>query len=151
MNINITAPISTIMSTNLKTVLGRDSIAKAKEIFDNHKIHHLPVIGFNTVRGVLSKVDLITFLRGSLRNRTDDFLEETRLKSWKVDEIMTPNFVALNKNDSVIKALEIFASNEVHCILIQEEEQLVGILTPHDIILSLAKKGKRKLKKAKVA
>lgn len=136
---NIDAPVSAIMSIDLKTLRGRDSIAKAKEIFDAYKIHHLPIIGFNTIKGILSKADLIYFLRGSIRGKGDGLLEETRLKSWTVEEIMVEEVVTLQKDAPIQNALEIFKENKVHCLCILDGQKLVGVLTPHDIILGLLK------------
>ena len=43
---NILAPVKTIMSTELLTVNPADKLTLVKEIFDEHNIHHLPVVRF---------------------------------------------------------------------------------------------------------
>jgi len=135
---NIAASITTIMSTNLVTIAGRDPIGKAKAIFEEYNIHHLPVVNFKNIKGILSKVDLLHFLEGSVRGGGNGLLEETRLRSWKVEEIMNTAVTTLTTANSIADALDIFKLNKVHCLPILENEELVGILTPHDFILALA-------------
>lgn len=135
---NLSLPVTSIMSQNLITIEGRDPVGKAKAIFDNHNIHHLPVIGCKTIKGILSKVDLNHFLKGSVRGDHNGMLEESRLRSWKVEEIMTKEVQTLSSENSIGDALDIFKLNQIHCLPILENNVLVGILTPHDFILSLA-------------
>ena len=149
---NIAVSVTNIMSTNLVTIAGRDSIRKAKAIFEQHNIHHLPVINFKNIKGILSKVDLMHFLQGSVKGGGNGLLEETRLRSWKVEEIMSKEVVTLTTANSIADALDIFKLNKVHCLPILENEELVGILTPHDFILALAnEKEKQQHRNFKVA
>ncbi|MEM1118988.1 MAG: CBS domain-containing protein [Bacteroidota bacterium] len=149
---NVAASITSIMSTNLVTVNCKDALGKAKAIFEAHNIHHLPVIDFKTIRGILSKVDLLHFIEGSVRGRGNGLLEETRLRSWKVEEIMNEKLVTLTTDHTIADALDIFKLNQVHCLPILNGENLVGILTPHDFILALAnEKEKQQYRNFKVA
>ncbi|MEM6320277.1 MAG: CBS domain-containing protein [Bacteroidota bacterium] len=149
---NVAASITSIMSTNLVTVNCKDALGKAKAIFETHNIHHLPVMDFNTIKGILSKVDLLHFIEGSVRGRGNGLLEETRLRSWKVEEIMKEKLVTLTTAHTIADALDIFKLNQVHCLPILEEGKLVGILTPHDFILALASaKEKQQYRNYKVA
>lgn len=136
---NLALSVTTIMSQNLLTIKGRDPVGKAKAIFDSYNVHHLPVVHFRTIKGILSKADLNHFLKGSVRGDNNGILEESRLRSWKVEEIMNEEVVTLTAENSISDALDIFKLNKVHCLPILENDQLIGILTPHDFILSLAK------------
>lgn len=137
---DVLAPVSTIMTTDLVTLLTDEPLAKAKKLFEKDNIHHIPVVGFKKIIGILSKSDLLYFMR-SAKGRGDQLIEETRLRSWKVDEIMRKEVFTLQKNDTIIQALDIFKNNQIHCIPILDGEVLVGIITPHDIILEVRKEG----------
>lgn len=145
---NVLAPVSTIMSTDLKTLTPSEPVGKAKELFEKHPIHHIPVVGFKKIIGILSKTDLMYFLRGKIRGRGDELLEETRLRAWKVEEIMNANVVTLEKDDTIMKALDIFERNQIHCIPVLDGEILSGIVTPHDIILKVREEALKKMDKA---
>jgi len=138
---NVLAPISTIMTTNLTTLLQDEPLAKAKELFEKENIHHIPVIGFNKITGILSKSDLLHFMRGTIRGRGDELIEQTRLRSWQAKEIMHDKVACLQQTDTIIQALDIFKNNQIHCIPILDEEVLVGILTPYDVLMQVRKEG----------
>ena len=57
-NMDVLAPISSIMTPNLITLTQSDSVAKAMELFEKENIHHIPIIGFSKIIGILSKSDL---------------------------------------------------------------------------------------------
>lgn len=138
---DILAPISTIMSSNLTTLLQDEPLAKAKELFEKENIHHIPVVGFKKIIGILSKSDLLHFMRGTIRGRGDEILERTRLRSWEVKEIMQKNVFTLQKTATIFSALDAFRNNQIHCIPILDGEILVGIITPYDILMEVRKEG----------
>lgn len=138
---NVLAPISTIMTANLTTLLPDEPLAKAKELFEKDNIHHIPVVGFQKIIGILSKTDLLHFMRGSIRGRGDELLEATRLRACSVGEIMNNDVFTLEKTATIFEALDVFKNNQIHCVPVLDGEVLVGILTPHDIILQVRKEG----------
>ncbi|MFT6338734.1 MAG: CBS domain-containing protein [Halioglobus sp.] len=50
--------VKEIMSTNLATLSPYDTLTTAKKIFDNKKIHHIPIIFEEKLVGILSNTDL---------------------------------------------------------------------------------------------
>ena len=61
---NVLAPISTIMTAKIHTVNPEDSLMMVKEIFDNYPIHHIPVVRYKHIEGIVSKSDFLHFLHG---------------------------------------------------------------------------------------
>lgn len=132
---NLLAPISTIMTTNLLTVSPEDTIAHIGDLFKKHRIHHLPVVrGFDLV-GLVSKSDYLFFRRG-FTNDTET--EEERVNNHRAKEIMVTGIAKMEPDDKINVALEIFKANLFHAIPIVEDGQLKGIVTPLDIIKHLA-------------
>lgn len=134
---DIQAPISSIMTTELKTVRSDDSLMTVKELFDQHDFHHIPVVDEDQISGILSKSDFLYFLRGYTNNDIDRFIEAAKLRAFKVEEVMKKELVTLKPGDTIKEALNIFENNKFHCIPIAEEEELKGIITPLDIIVAL--------------
>lgn len=132
------APVSSIMSTKLITVSPEDRLAHVNEIFENNRIHHLPVVRFTNLVGMISKTDLRYFLRGAQLSEYDKILETSRLNAYKAQDIMTSGLATLEPNDKINVALEIFKENLFHAIPIIKDGALVGILTTHDIIKALS-------------
>ncbi|HMQ46787.1 MAG TPA: CBS domain-containing protein [Saprospiraceae bacterium] len=135
---NVLAPIKSIMSDKLITVTPKDKLIEVKAIFDNHNIHHIPVVRFKEMVGLISKTDFIYFLRGFNRNDEDRFVNEARLRAYTAEDIMTKGLAKLSPTDRINVALDIFLNNRFHAIPVVENEELVGIVTTHDIIKALA-------------
>ncbi len=65
---NVLAPVKTIMTTDLITVNPKDKITEVKKIFETNKIHHIPVVRYKEIIGMISKTDFLQFIRGFNRN-----------------------------------------------------------------------------------
>lgn len=127
------------MATNLITVGPEDKLTVVKEIFEKNKIHHIPVVHYKEMIGLISKTDFIYFLRGFNRNEEDRFVNEARLRAYKAEDIMTKGLAKLNPNARINVALEIFLENRFHAVpVVEDNGDLVGILTTFDIIKALA-------------
>jgi acetoin utilization protein AcuB len=136
---NVLAPIKTIMSTDLLTVNPEDKLSKIQEIFDQHSFHHLPVVRFREIVGMVSKTDFFHFIRGFNQNEEDRFVNEARMRAYTAQDIMTTGLAKLSPNDRINVALEIFLVNRFHAIpIVAEDNELVGIVTTYDIIKGLA-------------
>lgn len=128
------------MTTKLITVAPGEKLTAVKEVFDNNKIHHIPVVRYRKLEGLISKTDFKHFLRGFNRNEEDRFVNEARMRAYNVEDIMTKGIAKLSPNDRIDVALEIFLENRFHAIpVVNEENELEGILTTFDIIKELAK------------
>jgi acetoin utilization protein AcuB len=135
---NVLAPISTIMTTKLIAVNPDDSLAEVRDIFEKHNIHHLPVVRYKKIIGMVSKTDFVHFLHGFKGNEMDRFIDETRLRSWKVEEIMTKGLAKVDSKEPIRTALEVFKVNRFHALPVVDDDELVGIITTFDIIKILS-------------
>ncbi len=135
---NILAPVSTIMTKSLITVNPKDNISKVKEIFDHNSIHHLPVVNFKELVGLISKTDLMYFLRGFGHNQQDSLIDEARLKAFHAEDIMTKGLAKVTSSEPIRTVLEIFKVNRFHAVPVVDQKELVGIVTTYDIIKKLA-------------
>ncbi len=135
---NLLSPVSTIMSKDLKTLSPSSSIADAALIFDDRKVHHIPIVLDGTLLGLVSMSDYLFFRRGFLDNQDDKRMEEIRMNNYEVSFIMTKGIAKLESTDKINVAIEIFKENLFHAIPIVDNDLLVGIVTTHDIIHSLA-------------
>ena len=132
---NTQDPLSKIMSTKLVTVNASDKLTRVHDIFKKHKIHHIPVVDFKSIVGILSKSDFQFFQRGYLLSENDnEKFEDMRNKSHEVKELMTTGIAKLSSTDKIATAIEVFKENLFHCIPIVDDDELVGIVTPLDII-----------------
>ena len=134
------APISSIMTTKLVTVNPEDKLEVVKKLFDTHKIHHLPVVRYKEIVGLISKTDLLYFLRGLSNNNYEEVLNEVRMRNYKAEDIMTKGLAKVASTDRIEVALYVFKENLFHAIPVVDDGELVGIITTYDIIKELAKR-----------
>jgi len=135
---NLLHPVSTIMTTDLKTLEPGDSMAKVAAIFENYKIHHIPIVRDFKLIGMVSKSDYDLFQHSSHDDHDDEKIEEIRMEKYTVDDIMTTGLAKLEDNENISVALAIFKENIFHSIPIVKGNILVGIVTTYDIINQLA-------------
>ena len=132
---NTMTPLSEIMTTNLITVTADAKLSKVKEIFDNKRIHHIPVIKYQMLIGIISKTDLLHYIKGVVGQRQDDVeINRDLLENYSAKDIMTTGIAKLESTDRIATAIEVFKENLFHAIPIVDNNLLVGIVTTYDII-----------------
>ncbi|NRB52790.1 MAG: CBS domain-containing protein [Saprospiraceae bacterium] len=134
---DILAPVSSIMTTNLLTVNPKDNLKVVKEIFDGNRIHHLPVVRHKKIVGLISKTDLLYFLKGANPEK-EKVRNEKLLDKFVAEDIMTKGLAKLESDDRINVALEVFKENLFHAIPVVDGEELKGIVTTYDIIKALS-------------
>lgn len=135
---NLMTPISKLMTRRLITVGPETTLQEVKELFEAHGIHHLPVVQFRTIIGMISHTDLLHFLRGFSTTTHDALIEKVRLNRWTAREVMTTHLAKVNSDDTLRTAVDVFALNRFHALPVVDDGELVGILTTTDIFLLLA-------------
>ena len=134
---NIEAPISTLMTEKLITVAPLASLSEVKRLFEAKGIHHLPVVRYKSVVGIISQTDLNHFISLTAKERGDHFMEAAKLRAWTVEEVMTKDLETVSPDQPIRSALELFAKNKFHAVPVVKDEELVGIVTTYDIIHTL--------------
>ena len=137
---NLLTPVSELMTKKLITVNPEDKLRVVKEIFDSNNIHHIPVVRYRKIVGIISKADLLYYLKGMGNSGYKDALNEERLQLATAEDIMTTGLGKLEPTDRIDVALDVFLKNIFHALPVVENDELVGIITTHDIITALAEK-----------
>ncbi|MBC7777518.1 MAG: CBS domain-containing protein [Phycisphaerae bacterium] len=137
---NIFASVSSLMTGHkqLVTVAPEESLSRVKEIFETHKFHHIPVVHFREIVGIVSKTDFEHFMGGASHYEEDKYVNQLRLDRTQVSEIMVKRLGKLAPDDRINVAIEIFLINRFHALPVVEDGDLVGILTPYDLMSALA-------------
>lgn len=143
---DFTAPVSRFMTTKLVTAVPEDRLTVIKEIFDSHHIHHIPVVKFTTLLGIISKIDFIHFTKGHEFSPYDEMAEKALLEKYTAGNIMTKGIATLESGERMNVALQIFSENLFHAIPIVDDGHLVGILTTLDIIKVLVEEDNARIK-----
>ena len=130
---NPETPVSQIMTTKLVTVESDSRLQKVRQIFEQHGFHHIPVMEFGKLVGIISKSDFFHMhYHGSQKpalngNAGDDV-------NYIARDIMTEYPMHLDSDDTVGLAADIFLANRFHALPVVDNGELVGIVTSHDLI-----------------
>jgi len=125
--------IDKIISRKLKTLHPKDKLIRAREIFDEFDIHHIPVHVMGDVRGIVSLGDIL-FLEGFTNNTFDEFLKNKKFQLMTIDEVMTARPYCADVDDLVSEVLETMIEKRVNALPVKENDELVGIITTFDIL-----------------
>lgn len=131
---NAFSTIATIMTRQLWTLYPDDNLLVARDLFNEHRIHHIPVVRDRQIVGLLSRSDFDCYLAGM--NKADEGFE-SRLANAYVEGIMTTRLAKLESDDRVNVALEVFSLNRFHALPVVDNGELVGIVTPFDIMKAM--------------
>lgn len=115
--------VSDWMTSELVTVNVDDKISKIQQLFDSNKFHHLLVMDNGALSGIISLHDLLNaYARGVT-------LEITTAKDF-----MSSNPLTVEYDDMVGLVADIFLANKYHALPVMEGNEVVGIITSHDLI-----------------
>ena len=126
-----------IMTRDLITADPDETLESVRhKILSNH-IQHIPVVEGKKIQGIISKGDL-----HRMEHHFTLFQSEKALQSNKqifstilASEIMTKTLVKLRDSDPATIAVDLFRENLFHALpVINEKDQLVGMLTPLDLL-----------------
>lgn len=119
---NMLTKISTLMTTDLVTIMHSTPLAEAKTLLETHGIHHLPVVDpTGKLIGMLSQSDFLKALDYDASAKT-------------AGELMTTHLAKLEAGDDIRTAANVFSLNRFHALPVVEGDKLVGILTTLDLI-----------------
>ena len=136
---NLLAPVSEIMTKDVITIDIDDSFLEISKIFENRRIHHLPVLDEGKLAGIISKSDYLSYKRcGEVGEVVFNNNMKINIRDFKARHFMTRGLAKLEPGDRINIALEIFKENLFHAILVVEDGVLKGILSTYDIIFHLA-------------
>ncbi len=117
--------VHSIMTRNPITVSSKSMLSDVKSIFDENKIHHIPVTDDEgNLKGLVTTYDL-----WQLNRSFDDY------NSISVKEVMNDKILRVNQDDKVGTAAELFLDRRFHALpVVDKSDKLVGIVTSFDVL-----------------
>ncbi len=128
-------PIKTIMTRTVVTIQPDTLFKEVKALFKRHTFHHLPVVDEHyKVVGIISRENWLAGVRNIARETTGHTWTDIQYDNIPARDLMTPNPMVLDPDDSIGLAADIFMANRFHALPIVEDDRLQGILTSHDLL-----------------
>ena len=119
-----------LMTKHVVTISSSDPIWEIERIFSINHLRHAPVFEDGQVVGMISLVDL-------RHHRSEEDREDVtnqEMQKLTAAQIMAPDPVTLQSNQTAKEAALLFTENEFHAIPVLEGGTLVGIISTTDMI-----------------
>ena len=125
--------IQDVMSTKLITLHPKDKIQRAKDVFAEFNIHHIPIVVMNKLVGILSQGDIL-YLESVAKNSFDRFLQSKLFEINAVEEVMSKQLFIMSLQSSLDEVLSLMINHKINAIPIVDNDELVGLITSYDIL-----------------
>ena len=120
------------MSTDIKTVNITNTLKDIESIFQEHNIHHIPVVSGDQLIGMISRSDL---LRISYAAEVSDAKVNSAIYDvLSIDQVMTKELTTVNEDDLIKDVADIFSNNSFHALPVMKNGSVAGIVTTTDVI-----------------
>ena len=127
-------PVSMIMTKDLVTLQHDEDLLTAERLFKKNKIRHIPVVKGKQIVGMLSYTDL---LRISFADAIDDDESEVDTvvyNMFTIEQVMAKKLVKVSPYATIKDVAELLAKQEFHALPVEDNNELVGIVTTTDLI-----------------
>lgn len=123
------------MTTQLITAKPDTPAIEIKKIFESNSFHHLPILGpGQTLEGIVSREDFYKMSFSMSRQTTGKTWSDKQYETLPASHFMTATPMTLDPEDTIGLAADIFLANKFHALPIVEDDQLIGLLTSHDLL-----------------
>lgn len=129
--------ITQLMSPSPVTVEPDDTLATVREIFEQLKFHHLPVVENYALVGLVSDRDLLKALSPHLGSAAETSRDLATLNK-RVHQVMRRELVTLPVTAQLQDAVRLFNREHVSCIpILDDQRRPLGVLTWRDVMRAL--------------
>jgi len=122
--------IESIMSTNLITVPPSATLAEARTLMHDNRIHHIPVLDGDDLVGLVTLTNVLA--------ATDSFLRDPQNRihanEISIADAMVADVATVDVNASLRHAALFLEKHAIGCLPVLDDEKLVGIITDTDFV-----------------
>lgn len=131
--------VEEVMTIHTRTVSPEQSLSDVRSIFENEGFRHLPVMGSESLVGMITLTDLMRVTYGAHIAEADFEVNDLILESTTVEESMSKNLKTIETGADLKEAARIMRKYKVGCVPVVEEGQLRGLVTTTDILSAYIK------------
>ncbi|HRB16152.1 MAG: CBS domain-containing protein [Nitrospira sp.] len=122
------------MSTRAVTVTMDDSLARARDLFNEHHFHHLLVVQGPTLLGIISDRDLLKAVSPNIGTLSETDRDRATLNK-RAHQIMSRKLITVAADTTVEAAARLLLEHRVSCLpVVTTTGHLEGIITWRDLL-----------------
>jgi CBS domain-containing membrane protein len=122
--------IDAIMSTNLITVSPAATLAQARTLMHDNRIHHIPVVEGERLVGLVTLTNVLAATDSFLRDDTS----RIHADDIGISDAMVTEVATVDLNASLRHAALFLEKHKIGCLPVLEDDKLVGIITDTDFV-----------------
>jgi predicted transcriptional regulator/ribosome-associated translation inhibitor RaiA len=132
--------VSETMTRKPYFVEENEPVGEVLNLFRQHDISHSPVLNKGKVVGMVSVIDVVEHLFKPLeRPRRSGFtVDKTKTLAGPVKDIMSEPAVTVSPDTTLKDAEQLMHKNDVHSLVVVEDDFPIGIITKRDFLEPLA-------------
>jgi len=131
--------VSKIMATDVVALERNASLGIAKEIMDQRRLRHFPVVEQGNVVGVVSQRDLF---RASLASMLgyEERTKKVFLDNLSIKGIMSDPPITVTADTGISEAARLMVEKKVGCLPVVDGKRLIGLITETDFLKVLGER-----------
>ncbi|MEL7186213.1 MAG: CBS domain-containing protein [Pseudomonadota bacterium] len=122
--------IDAIMSTSLITVHPEATLAEARTLMQDNRIHHIPVVDGKRLVGLVTLTNVLAATDSFLRDQTN----RIHASEIMVRDVMVSDVATVDIDAGLRQAALFIEKHKIGCLPVMDDEQLVGIITDTDFV-----------------
>ena len=122
--------LDTIMSTDLITISPDQTLADARMLMHDRKIHHLPVVDDGNLKGLVTLTNVLAATDSFLRDQ-DNRIHANEIR---VGDIMVTDVATVDIHAGLRQAALFLEKHRIGCLPVMRGEELAGIITDTDFV-----------------
>ena len=127
-------PVSHVMTKDVVTLDLSDPISKARRLFEESGIHHLPVVSGEELVGLLTWTDFLRISFGEFGNQDARSLDAMLDHTHQLKDVMISNPVTMPTTGTVRDAAQTLSTQGFHSVPVMDGKKLAGLVTSTDLI-----------------
>ena len=132
---NLEAPISTIMTTDVECITPSQKLIDLKHIYERPSFHsHVPVTENNKIVGIVSLINFMHAIHDASLDDTEEVYHELIVK-----DIMTFKPEYVSPDATIREVAEILAKGQFHSVPVVLDGEVKGIITTTDLLQEILK------------
>ena len=128
--------VSSIMTRRVTTINMDATLETIQEVFDTCRFHHLLVVEFRTLVGVISDRDYLKAISPFIGKACERSLDSATL-DIRAGQVMTRKPVTAKKDMCITEAVHLLLEKKISCLpIVSDYDGIEGIVTWKDIYKS---------------
>lgn len=120
------------MSKKIHVANITNTLHELRELIEENKIHHVPIVSGNKVIGMITSSDIMRI--SYVSNYDGGTVETSVYDALSVEQVMSKDIQTVSPDITVREATEIFTKNNFHALPVVDGDNIVGIITTKDIL-----------------